>query len=207
MDEYSVDDAESLSYQQYEAMKKLSTVFKLLYLGPIHDKVSSQYESLDDISIFLEFMFKSLSFARFDSKQNQARRSIALRRNYGTLTCLQCLRGNVYLSDDTIDNIVRFYSEDGINRVSSNSKDAIQINKQPFPVCFMEMTVLDAFWIFDDRFPGAVGRSTFYSLRPREVKIAPPHEACMCIINENMDRLVKVYALQLTHVIQLFYSN
>ena len=80
------------------------------------------------------------------------------------------------LSDDTIDEVVRFYSEDGISRVSSNSKDAIQINKQPVPVRFMEMTVLDAFRIFDDRSPGAVGRSTFYSLRPREVKIAAPHE-------------------------------
>ncbi|CAF0906466.1 unnamed protein product [Didymodactylos carnosus] len=38
MDEEPVDDAESLSYQQDEAMKKLSHVFKLLNLGPIHDR-------------------------------------------------------------------------------------------------------------------------------------------------------------------------
>ena len=99
------------------------------------------------------------------------------------------------LSDGTIDNVVRFYSEDGISRVSSNSKDAIQIKKQPVAVRFMEMTVLDAFRIFNDRFPAAVARSTFYSLRPREVKISAPHETCMCIIHENMDLLVKVCTL------------
>lgn len=38
MDEDPVDDAESLPYQQDEAMKKLSAVFKLLNLGPIHDR-------------------------------------------------------------------------------------------------------------------------------------------------------------------------
>lgn len=38
MDEDPVDDADSLSYQQDEAMKKLSSVFKLLNLGPIHDR-------------------------------------------------------------------------------------------------------------------------------------------------------------------------
>ena len=38
MDEDPVDDAESLSYRQDEAMKKLSSVVKLLTLGPIHDR-------------------------------------------------------------------------------------------------------------------------------------------------------------------------
>jgi hypothetical protein len=38
MDEDPVGDAESLSYQQDEAMKKLSDVFKVLNLGPIHDR-------------------------------------------------------------------------------------------------------------------------------------------------------------------------
>jgi hypothetical protein len=38
MDEDPVDDAASLSYQQDEAMKKLSEVFKVLNLGPIHSR-------------------------------------------------------------------------------------------------------------------------------------------------------------------------
>jgi hypothetical protein len=49
----------------------------------------------------------------------------------------------VSLSDDTVNKVVQFYSEDGISGVSSNSKDAIQINKQPVPVRFMETTILE----------------------------------------------------------------
>ncbi|CAF5073501.1 unnamed protein product, partial [Rotaria socialis] len=41
-------------------------------------------------------------------------------------------------------------------------------------VRFMEMTVLDAYRIFNERQSDAVARSTFNSLRPREVKIALP---------------------------------
>jgi hypothetical protein len=59
-------------------------------------------------------------------------------------------------------------------------------------VRFLEMTVLDAYRIFNERFPGAVARSTFHALRPREVKIATPHDTCMCIIHENMDLFLKV---------------
>jgi hypothetical protein len=92
----------------------------------------------------------------------------------------------------TVDAVIKFYCEDGISRVSSNSKDTIQINKKPVAVRFLEMTILDAFRIFEERFPGTIKRSTFYSLRPRQVKIATPHETCMCIIHENMDLLLKV---------------
>ena len=38
MDDDPADEAQILSYQQDEAMKKLSSVFKLLNLGPIHDR-------------------------------------------------------------------------------------------------------------------------------------------------------------------------
>jgi hypothetical protein len=78
--------------------------------------------------------------------------------------------------------------------MSCNAKDTILINKQPVAVRFMEMTVLDAYRLFNERHPAAIARSTFNSLRPREVKIASPHETCMCIIHENMDLLVKVCA-------------
>ena len=126
------------------------------------------------------------------SKPNQARRSLNLRINQGMLAYPQCLRGNAPLSDATIDSVVKFYCEDGISRVSSNAKDTIQINKKPVAIRFMEMTVLDAYRLFNERFPATVARSTFNNLRPREVKIATPHETCMCIIHENMDLLLKV---------------
>ncbi len=59
-------------------------------------------------------------------------------------------------------------------------------------VRFLEMTVLDAYQIFNERHPGTVARSTFNALRPREVKTVTPYETCMCIIHENMDLLLKV---------------
>ncbi|CAF4285718.1 unnamed protein product, partial [Rotaria sordida] len=47
-------------------------------------------------------------------------------------------------------------------------KNAIKINQNTVPIRYMEMTVLDAFLIFDERFPGLTGRTTFYSSRPRD---------------------------------------
>ena len=129
---------------------------------------------------------------RFNSRQNQARWSLVLRKNEEVLAYSQCLRGNLPLSDAKFDAVVKFYCEDSISRMSSNAKDTILISKQPVSVRFMEMTILDAYRIFNERHPGAVARSTFYSLRPREVKIASSHETCMCVIHENMDLLLKV---------------
>lgn len=88
--------------------------------------------------------------------------------------------------------MVNFYREDGISRTSSNSKDTIKINEQPVAIRFLEMTILDAYQIFNERHPDTVSRSTFNALRPREVKTATPHDTCMCIIHENMDLLLKV---------------
>ena len=69
----------------------------------------------------------------------------------------------------------------------------------------MEMTVLDAYRIFNERHPQAIARSTFQTLRPREVKIASPHETCMCTFHENMDLLLKVCVnlilIRLSHLI------
>jgi hypothetical protein len=90
--------------------------------------------------------------------------------------------------------VIKFYCEDGISRVSSNSKDTIKINGQSVAVRFLEMTVLDAYQTFNERHPDTVSRSTFNALRPREVKTATPHDTCMCIIHENMDLLLKVCA-------------
>ena len=138
---------------------------------------------------------KFLSLIRFASKPNQARRSLVLRKNDGILAYPQCLRGsNRPLSNSTIDLVIKFYCEDGISRVSSNSKDTIKINGQSVEVRFLEMTVLDAYQTFNERHPDTVSRSTFNALRPREVKTATPHDTCMCIIHENMDLLLKVCA-------------
>jgi hypothetical protein len=105
------------------------------------------------------------------------------------LTYPQCLRGNIPLSETMIDAVLKFYCEDGISRVSSNSKDTLKRNGQAIAVRFMEMTILDAYRIFNERFPETVARSTFY----------------MCIIHENMDLLLKVRKIQtLTRLYHIF---
>jgi hypothetical protein len=142
--------------------------------------------------LFNKLSLKLFFIVRFNSKQNQARRSLVLRETEGALVYPQCLRENPSFSDQTIDAVVKFYLKDGISRVSSNSKDTIQINKKTVAVRFMEISILDAFRIFNERFPDPVGRSTFNSLHLRQLKIASPHETCMCIIHENMDLLLKV---------------
>ncbi|CAF2988238.1 unnamed protein product [Rotaria sp. Silwood2] len=136
----------------------------------------------------------------FESTQHQARQSLILRHNEGVLAVPQYFSGNPPISDDTITTIIDFYLEDGISRISANSKDTIQINGITVPIRFMEMSVLDAFRLFNERFPGLVGRSTFYSSRPRDVKIVSPHDTCMCITHENMNLLIKVCICSLSSI-------
>ncbi len=50
-----------------------------------------------------------------------------------------------------IDAVVKFYCEDSISRISSNSKDTIGVNKKLVAVRFMEMTILHVFRIFKRR--------------------------------------------------------
>jgi hypothetical protein len=137
---------------------------------------------------------------RFESTPHQARKSIRLQKNEGVLAVPQYFRGNPPISDDTITSVIDFYREDGISRISSNSKDTIQINRNTVPIRFMEMNVLDAFRLFNERFPGVVGRSTLHSSRPRDVKIVSPHDTCMCIIHENMNLLIKVRIYPLSSI-------
>jgi hypothetical protein len=118
-----------------------------------------------------------------------------MRDNDHILVSPQYFRGNKPIAAEAVTAVIEFYLEDGISRISSNSKNVIQIKKKPVTIRFMEMTLLDAFREFNKRNPGLVGRSTFYSLRPRSVKITSPHEACMCIYHENMQLLLQVRKL------------
>ena len=115
----------------------------------------------------------------------------------------QHFRGNKSITAEAITAVIEFYQEDGISRISSNSKDVIHIIKKPVTVRFMETTLLDAFREFNKRNPGVVGRSTFDSLRPRNVKIISPHETCMCIYHENMQLLLQVRKLVILSLIEI----
>lgn len=153
----------------------------------------AQFSCFDQKSVEMNST-KPFFLLRFESTQRQARRLVVLRDNESILAYPQYFRGNLSISEHTIKSVVQFYREDGISRVSASSQDTLQIHKKSVPVRFMEMNILEAFRTFNKRHHGIVARSSFYSLRPREVKISSPHDTCMCIYHENMSLLLQVCA-------------
>jgi hypothetical protein len=132
----------------------------------------------------------------FGYSDHHGRQAILLREEKQVLAFPEYSRGNKFLDQDTIELIVQFYLQDGISRMSSNTKGVIKIKNELVPVRFMEMTICEALRKFYDDYPMIkVGKSSFYSLRPRQVKLNSPHETCMCHIHENMSLLVQVSVL------------
>lgn len=60
------------------------------------------------------------------------------------------------ISDKLVHSLVIFYQEDGIRRMTPNSKDGPGINQSEIPVRFLEMSCLDAVREYDRCFPGFV---------------------------------------------------
>ncbi|CAF4597394.1 unnamed protein product [Rotaria socialis] len=129
----------------------------------------------------------------FGARDHQARQSILLRLDKGVLAFPEYTRGNKFLDDDTIQSVVQFYLQDDVSRASSNTKDVLKIKNQLVPVRFMAMPIREGLRKFYSDHPTArVGKSCFYSLKPRQVKISCPHETCMCQTHENMSLLLQV---------------
>jgi hypothetical protein len=129
----------------------------------------------------------------FGCTGHHGRQAIILRQEKQVLAFPEYSRGNKFLDNNTIELIVQFYLQDGISRMSSNTKDVIKIKNELVPVRFMEMTICEALRKFYDDYPTIkAGKSSFYSLRPRQVKLNCPHETCMCHIHENMSLLLQV---------------
>jgi hypothetical protein len=129
----------------------------------------------------------------FDSSDHQARQAILLRREKGVLAFPEYSRGNKFLSDDTIQLVVQFYLQDGISRMSPNTKDVLKIKNALVPIRYLEMTIREALRHFYTDNPSIkIGKSSFYALRPRQVKISSPHLTCMCHYHENMDLVLQV---------------
>ena len=99
----------------------------------------------------------------------------------------------IRLTEETIESVVQFYLQDGVSRISSNTKDVLRINGELVPVRFMEMSIREALRKFHEDNPTVdIGKSTFYSLTPRQVKITCLHDTCMCQVHENMNLLLQV---------------
>ncbi|CAF5068514.1 unnamed protein product, partial [Rotaria magnacalcarata] len=109
----------------------------------------------------------------FGASDYQARQSIILRRDRGVLAFPEYTRENKFLDEDTVQSVIQFYLQDGVSRVSSNSKDILKIKNELVPVRFMEMSIREALRKFYADHPTIrVGKSSFYSLKPRHVKIS-----------------------------------
>ena len=129
----------------------------------------------------------------FESTDHQARQALLLRQHKGILAFPEYSRGNRCLPDTTVTLVKEFYLQDGTSRASSYKKDVIQIRKIAVPVRFMEITIREAFRQFQLDYPMVeIGKSSFHSLRPRQVKILAPHETCMCMFHENMNLVLTV---------------
>ncbi|CAF4999376.1 unnamed protein product [Rotaria sp. Silwood1] len=131
----------------------------------------------------------------FNCSEHQARQGILLKKNKGFLAFPEYSNGNKALPDSTIKLVTEFYSQDGISRASPRKKDIIHINKAPIPVRFMEITGREAFQQFIIDNPSIViGKSSFYALKPRQVKYNVPLDTCLCIYHENMHLLLKAWS-------------
>lgn len=129
----------------------------------------------------------------FGCSDHHARQAILLRLKIGILAFPEYSRGNKFLDQDTVELIIEFYLQDGISRMSSNTKDVIKIKNELVTRRFTEMTVSEALRKFYDDYPRIkIGKSSFYSLRPRQVKLHSPHDTCMCHIHENMSLVLQV---------------
>ena len=129
----------------------------------------------------------------FGPTDHQTRHAIMLRRDRYVLAYPEYSRGNKALAEETIESVEQFYLQDDVSRVSSNTKDVLKINNELVPVRFTEMSIQEALGKFYEDNPTAeVGKSTFYSLELRQVKITCLHDTCMCQVHENMSLLLQV---------------
>ena len=136
----------------------------------------------------------------FNCSEHQARAAIKLRFTDGVLAYPASLRGNQPVDPDVIEKVVSFYRNDSISRPSANRKDVVSINGKPTNKRFMQMTILEAYCLFSVENPSLkIGKSKFYELRPKDVKLESPHDVCLCIYHENMALLIKVSALLCYH--------
>ena len=138
----------------------------------------------------------------FSCNRYQAERSIQIRERFGVLHKAVDLRGNSPLDRQLALEIVEFYENDDVSRSSSNKKDMVHVQKRPLPIRFMCMTVREAYALFKQSLQERnnnvnVGLPTFYSLRPKWIKIKTPHDVCVCVYHENLDLLVKVSLLKM----------
>jgi hypothetical protein len=106
-------------------------------------------------------------------------------------------RGNICLDPLLAQEIIDFYSDDGISRQSPNKRDVIHVQKNPVAVRHMSMTIGQAYQLFVQQLQAkqslnSVQKSSFYNLRPKWIRVNKPHDVCTCIYHENFELLIQV---------------
>jgi hypothetical protein len=102
------------------------------------------------------------------------------------------------LAQDVIDKVIAHYCSDFISRQSPNRKDVVNIResdgtKTSVPCRHLLMSINECFEQFKEEHPDViVGRSKYYSLRPKWVKFTVEHSSCHCLYHENYTFLTKV---------------
>ncbi|CAF4079006.1 unnamed protein product, partial [Rotaria sordida] len=182
-------DTEDKSINQHLSMKDINALlsgFNTLF------QQSGDVEQIRLLTISPDSWGRTMIQKWFNCSEYQARQALLLKKNKGFLAFPEYSNGNKPLSDSTIKLVTEFYLQDGISRASPRKKDVIHINKVPVPVRFMEITGREAFQQFISQNPTTnIGKSSFYALRPRQIKFNAPLDTCLCIYHENMHLLLK----------------
>ena len=129
----------------------------------------------------------------FGCTEHQSKEAILLREKGGLLARPIFFNGNQPIKQVDIDHAIEYYQDDRISRQSSNKKDRIKVNGEEKFFRFMEISVGEAFQMFKQEYPNSeIGRSKFYSLRPKWVKIKNPLQSCLCVYHETYYLLLEV---------------
>ncbi|CAF3366547.1 unnamed protein product [Rotaria socialis] len=133
----------------------------------------------------------------FGCTQYQARQSIVVRKEFGILPIIKDNRRRQGLPQDVIEKVIAHYCSDFISRQSPNCKDVINIRqpdgtKVSVPCRHLLMSINECFEQFKEEHQAVfVGRSSYYSLRPKWVKFTVEHSSCHCLYHENYTLLTK----------------
>ena len=129
----------------------------------------------------------------FGCTEHQSKQAILLKKTHGVLARPLGFSGNRSIESDVVEQVVNFYEEDKISRQSTNKKDKIDVSGESKIFRFMEMSVGEAYKVFkEDHATSRIGRSKFYSLRPKWIKIKCPMQNCLCSYHENYCLLLEV---------------
>lgn len=92
------------------------------------------------------------------------------------------------LPENVVTAIKEFYMTDNVSVQAAGKKDTVLFEGELIAKRFMIMTVGEAYELYKEDYPNEpVGKSVFFSMRPRHVKLVTkmPHNMCVCMYHAN----------------------